>query len=50
MAPAVEIGDRRSVVGAIQIGLAWQEAEKGRGLCPWTPLEFETPDPQILRN
>jgi hypothetical protein len=28
----------------------WQEAKKGQGLCLWTPLGFETPDPQILRN
>ncbi len=23
-------------------------APKGQGLCPWTPLGFETPNPQIL--
>jgi hypothetical protein len=27
-----------------------QAAEKGQGLCPWTPLGFETPNPQILQK
>jgi hypothetical protein len=24
--------------------------EKGQGLCPWTPLGFETPNPQIPKD
>jgi hypothetical protein len=27
-----------------------QALKKFQGLCPWTPLGFETPNPQILKD